>query len=92
MVIQNWNLSGLSMDWKGLNPRDTARWDCPPMDWYKINFDGASKANPRIVGYGVVIRDAYGDKVGCMAILLVVKPIMLPKLVPPYMVSFMLRV
>ena len=38
------------------------------MDWYKINFDGASKGNPRIAGCGIIIRDAYGEKVGCMAI------------------------
>ena len=38
------------------------------MDWYKINFDGTSKGNLGIVGCGIVIRDTYGEKVGCMAI------------------------
>ena len=68
MVIQKWNLSGLSMDQKSPNPRDTARWDCPPVDWYKINFGKASKCNLGITSCGIVIRDAYGEKVGCMAI------------------------
>ena len=53
---------------KGPNLRDNARWDCPPVDWYKIKFDEASKGNMGIVYCGVVIRDAYGEKVGCVAI------------------------
>ena len=56
------------MNQKGPNPRDNARWDSPLIDQYKINFDGASKGNPIIAGCGVVIRDAYGEKVGYMAI------------------------
>ena len=38
------------------------------MNWFKINFDGASKGNLGIAGCEVVIRNSYGDKVGCMAI------------------------
>ena len=58
----------MSMVQKGPNLRDFCRWDCPLMDWYKINFDGAFKGNLGIAGCGIVIRDAYGEKVGCMAI------------------------
>ena len=38
------------------------------MDWYKINFDGASKGNPGIAGCGVIIRNENGDRMGGMAI------------------------
>ena len=37
------------------------------MNWFKINFDGDSK-ELGIASCGVVIRNSYGDKVGCMAI------------------------
>ena len=67
-VVQNWNLRSLCMDQKDPNIRDNARWDSPLVDWYKINFHGASKGNPRIVGYGIVIGNTYGGKVSCMAI------------------------
>ena len=50
------------------NLRDLARWDCPLKDWYKINFDGASKGNPRIIGCGIIIRNMNGDRVCGMAI------------------------
>lgn len=50
------------------NLRDLARWDCPLMDWYKINFDGASKGNPIIFGCGIIIRNMNGDRVGGMTI------------------------
>ena len=38
------------------------------MDWYKINFDGASKGNPGIPGCGIIIRTMNGDRVDGMAI------------------------
>ncbi|GLJ54044.1 hypothetical protein SUGI_1156720 [Cryptomeria japonica] len=29
----------------------------PPKDWVKLNFDGASKGNPRDAGFGAIIRN-----------------------------------
>ena len=68
LVIQNWNLSGMSLVQTSPNLRDLARWDCPLMDWYKINFDGASKGNPGIASCGIIIRNVNGDRMGGMAI------------------------
>ena len=56
------------MEDQRFNPRELARWDCPPVDWYKINFDGASKGNLDIVRCGIVIRNSIGDNVGSLAI------------------------
>ena len=50
------------------NPREHARWDCPPKNWFKINFDGASKGNLGKEGCGIVIRNSNGDIMGSMAI------------------------
>ena len=41
LVILDWNLKDINLIQIGPNLRDLARWDCPPMDWYKIKFDGA---------------------------------------------------
>ena len=38
------------------------------MDWFKINFDRAFKGNPGNARCRVIIKNSYGDKVGCMAI------------------------
>eukprot|EP00253_Pinus_taeda_P009198 PITA_09198 len=35
-------------------------WKPPPKNTYMLNFDGASKGNPGITGYGGVIRNAQG--------------------------------
>ena len=32
-------------------------WTPPPSGFLKINFDGASRGNPRPAGFGVVLRD-----------------------------------
>ena len=58
------------MNIKGLNPRDNARWDYPPVNRFMIYFEGASKENLGKDGCGVVIRNSNGDNVGCMAILI----------------------
>ena len=52
----------------GPNLMDLVRWDCPPMDWYKISFHGASKGNLGIAGCGIIIRNENGDRMGSMAI------------------------
>ena len=67
-VMNNWNIRNLILDLKNPNPRESARWDCPPTNWLKLNFDGASKGNPGIAGYGVVIRNSIGDFFSHMAI------------------------
>ena len=36
-------------------------WRQPLPDLFKLNFDGASKGNPRSVGFGGVIRDQEGN-------------------------------
>lgn len=67
-VLHNQNLKNVTNRDQGPNPRDLARWDCPPDNWYNINFDGASKGNPRKVGCGTVIRNSNGDNMGSLAI------------------------
>lgn len=47
----------------------TVKWEAPPKDWVKLNFDGACRGNPRASRIGAIIRDekgsilhrAYGD-------------------------------
>lgn len=34
------------------------------MHFIKVNFDGASKGNPRTIGYGVVLRNSSGEILG----------------------------
>lgn len=68
VVVQNWNLNGLSLTQNGPNLRDLARWDFPSKDWYKINFYGASKGNSRIAYCGIIIRNMNGERVHGMSI------------------------
>lgn len=37
-----------------------ANWLPPPLNFYQLNFDGASKGNPRNFGFGGIIRDHKG--------------------------------
>ncbi|GLJ42714.1 hypothetical protein SUGI_0885530 [Cryptomeria japonica] len=37
--------------------RRDIKWMAPPLDWMKLNFDGASKGNPGDVGFGAIIRN-----------------------------------
>ena len=60
-VLNYWNIRSLSMNIKNPSPRDNARWDCPPVNWFKINFDGVSKGNSGKVGCGVAIINSNGD-------------------------------
>ncbi|GLJ13809.1 hypothetical protein SUGI_0220390 [Cryptomeria japonica] len=44
--------------------RKKVKWKPPPSGWKKMNFDGASKGNLGLSGYGVVIRDEKGNLIG----------------------------
>jgi len=35
-------------------------WQCPPLGFFKLNFDGASKGNLGPAGFGEVIRNSEG--------------------------------
>lgn len=37
--------------------KNLIKWNAPPKDWVKLNFDGASKGNPGRASFGVVLRD-----------------------------------
>lgn len=65
-IIKNWKVDGSHCLHMEINPRSNVRWDYPP--WYKINFDGASKGNPGIVGCKIIIRDENGYSNGAMVI------------------------
>jgi len=41
-------------------PKTLTQWIPPPKNTYLLNFDGASKGNPGITGYGGVIRNSQG--------------------------------
>lgn len=69
-VLLNWNLKYMALDDQMPNPRDLARWDCPLDNWYKINFDEASKGNPGKVGCGIFIRNSNGDNMGSLVVLI----------------------
>lgn len=45
-VLNSHNIMILGMNIKDPNPRDSARWDFPLVNSFKINFDRASKGNP----------------------------------------------
>eukprot|EP00253_Pinus_taeda_P029227 PITA_29227 len=42
-------------------PSSCESWQCPPVEGLKLNFDGASRSNPGLVGIGGVIRNKKGD-------------------------------
>ena len=45
---------------KNSEARKNCRWLPPPPGWFKLNFDGASRANPGILGIGCIINDSDG--------------------------------
>lgn len=41
-------------------PPQTVKWELPPVDWIKINWDVATQKDANKIGIGVVIRDNEG--------------------------------
>ncbi|GLJ36534.1 hypothetical protein SUGI_0734070 [Cryptomeria japonica] len=39
-----------------IRDRNLVRWKTPPEGWAKLNFDGTSKGNPGIEGFGALLR------------------------------------
>ncbi|GLJ15328.1 hypothetical protein SUGI_0251370 [Cryptomeria japonica] len=46
--------------------RKNVKWSPPPPGWKKINFDGASRGNLGLLGFGVVVRDEEGSFLGAI--------------------------
>ncbi|XP_059064981.1 uncharacterized protein LOC131067114 [Cryptomeria japonica] len=46
--------------------RKKVKWTPPPPRWKKLNFDGASRGNHRLSGFGAVVRDEKGSLVGAI--------------------------
>ncbi|PRQ37402.1 putative ribonuclease H-like domain, reverse transcriptase zinc-binding domain-containing protein [Rosa chinensis] len=44
------------------------KWERPPPQWCKLNFDGACEANGGNSGLGAVIRNELGELVGALAV------------------------
>jgi len=42
-------------------------WTPPPSGFLKLNFDGASRGNPRLAGFGVVLRNHTSKIIHMMA-------------------------
>ncbi|GLJ15393.1 hypothetical protein SUGI_0252690 [Cryptomeria japonica] len=63
---QVWKLKQSSSHIQGVKSleRRKVKWKPPPIGWKKMNFDGASKGNPGISGFGAVVRDEEGNLVG----------------------------
>ncbi|KAH9305379.1 hypothetical protein KI387_009783 [Taxus chinensis] len=53
--INSWNIPRNSID------RSLIKWHPPYLNWYKLNFDGASEGNPGNVAGGGVIWDHKGN-------------------------------
>ncbi|XP_059076287.1 uncharacterized protein LOC131073118 [Cryptomeria japonica] len=47
--------------------RSEVVWECPPLSWVKLNFDGASKGNSGRARYGAIVRDDRGDLLWCVS-------------------------
>ena len=67
-ILKNWSMREIRDVQIKINLKSLARWDCPLQGQHKINFDGASKGNPRIVGCGIIIKNEQGYSIGAMAI------------------------
>jgi len=55
------DLSGLRYRPKVCQPRSPGHWQLPLQNSFKINFDGASRGNPGMAGFGGVCRNDKGE-------------------------------
>ncbi|GLJ07917.1 hypothetical protein SUGI_0077130 [Cryptomeria japonica] len=64
-----WKLKQCSSHIQGIKTigRKRVKWTPPPSGWKKMNFDGASKGNLGLSGYGAVIRDEKGEFIGAVS-------------------------
>ena len=53
---------------EGKTKRQETCWNLPPEGWFKANFDGASKGNLEISGYGGIIRNSYGEGIAAFSL------------------------
>ena len=53
-------LEGLYMRERILQPSSPKSWSPPPPMVFKLNFDGASRGNPGLMGFGGLCRDSLG--------------------------------
>lgn len=49
-----------SMVTRGTRVENFSSWTPPPMDWYVMNIDGATRGSPGDAGGGVIIRNNSG--------------------------------
>ena len=47
--------------------REGCCWSLPPKGWFKANFDGATKGNPRKAGVGGIIRNEHGKGIAAFS-------------------------
>jgi len=64
-ILDNWKLelpqgNATQRTTKG-NDKEVRKWNAPPTNSYKLNFDGASKGNPGPARYGGIIRNHNGN-------------------------------
>ncbi|GLJ42719.1 hypothetical protein SUGI_0885630 [Cryptomeria japonica] len=48
------------------NGRKNVKWNPPPPGWKKLNFDGASRGNQGLSGFGVVVKAEEGSFIGAI--------------------------
>ncbi|GLJ50505.1 hypothetical protein SUGI_1076090 [Cryptomeria japonica] len=67
-IEQGWNLKQSSLHRlkdKSIG-RKNVKWCPPPPGWKKLNFDGASRGNPGLSGFGAMVRDEDDSLVGAI--------------------------
>ncbi|GLJ05557.1 hypothetical protein SUGI_0020220 [Cryptomeria japonica] len=65
---QVWNLKQSSSHFQGVKSTEwkKVKWTPPPPGWKKLNFDGTSRGNPGVSGFGAVVRYEKGSLVGAI--------------------------
>ncbi|XP_057825648.2 uncharacterized protein LOC131037506 [Cryptomeria japonica] len=46
--------------------RKNVKWSSSPPSWKKLKFDGASRGNPGLSGFGAMVKDEEGSFVGAI--------------------------